>query len=175
MTKGIIMATEKKQDIQIKGSNKDKTGSVPMHPLLEIEKAFDRLVGNGWPISWHLRDIPMTADAFTFEGARLPKLNVIDRKKEIVVRAEVPGINKKDIDVSLNENLLTIKGETSSEKKEEKGDYHRHEISSSSFARSITLPGKVIESKIKASLKDGVLEVTLPKNGVQKKKSITVQ
>jgi HSP20 family protein len=163
------MATEKKQDIPVKSE------SPLMHPLLEIEKAFDRLVGNGWPISWHLRDIPMSMDAFTFEGSRAPKLDVIDREKEIIVRAEVPGINKKDIDVSLNENLLTIKGKTSSEKKEEKGDYHRHEISSSSFARSVTLPSSVTESKITASLKDGVLEVTLPKNGSSKKKSITVK
>lgn len=167
------MATQKK--IPVKGSNKAKGESLMLHPLLEIEKAFDRLVGKGWPMSWHLRDFPTAVNSFEFEGVKIPKLDVIDRDKEIVVRAEVPGIDKKDIDVFLNGNLLTIKGESSSEKKEEKGDYHRHEISSSSLARSVTLPSSVIESKVTASLKDGVLEVTLPKNGASKKKTITVK
>ena len=106
---------------------------------------------------------------------RLPSLDVIDRDTEFLVRAEVPGIEKKDLNVTLADNILTIKGHTDNENKVEKGDYYRHEISSSSFARSLTLPGSVVESKIIASLKDGILEVKLPKLESSKKKSIAVQ
>ncbi|MGZ8983592.1 MAG: Hsp20/alpha crystallin family protein [Methylotenera sp.] len=86
-----------------------------------------------------------------------------------------PGIDKKDINISLTDNLLTIKGQTSSEKKEEKGDYYRHEISKSSFARSVSMPGAVDSSKTVASLKDGILEITLPKLESSKRRTITVQ
>jgi HSP20 family protein len=106
---------------------------------------------------------------------RLPSLDVVDRDNEILVRAEIPGIDKKDLDISLTDNLLTIKGQSSSEKKEEKGDYHRQEISRSSFSRSVMLPGAVDASKASSTLKDGVLELTLPKMETSKRRSIKVQ
>lgn len=163
------METENK-DVEV------KTESRLMHPLLEIEKAFDHLIGNGWPISWRLKDLPTPdkANFLNLSDTRIPKLDVINHEKKIVVRAEVPGINKKDIDVSLSDNILTIKGETTSEKKEE-GEYHTHEISSTSFARSVALSSPVIEAEITAALTDGVLEVTLPKAKESKKHPIDVK
>ncbi|OGV76408.1 MAG: heat-shock protein Hsp20 [Methylotenera sp. RIFCSPLOWO2_02_FULL_45_14] len=144
-----------------------------LHPITSMEKAFDRFFGRRWPSLWS--DIPAVDTLFEFEGLRLPSLDVIDRDAEVVVRAEIPGIEKKDINISLADNVLTIKGQTSSESKEEKGDYYRHEISSSSFARSVSLPGNVDESKVVANLKDGILEVTLPKSESSKRKTIKVQ
>jgi len=91
-----------------------------------------------------------------------------------VVRAEVPGIDKKDLDISITDNLLTIKGEIRTEKTEEKGDFHRHEISTSSFARSVTLPGPVDASTANAALKDGILEITFPKPESSKRRNISV-
>ena len=117
----------------------------------------------------------MVDTLFEFDGLRLPSLDMIDRDAEIVVRAEIPGIEKKDIDVSIANNVLTIKGQTKSESKEETGDYYRHEISSSSFARSVSLPSDVDESKIVANLKDGILEITLPKHESSKRKTIEVK
>ena len=87
----------------------------------------------------------------------------------------MPGIEKKDLDISLTDNLLIIKGQTSREKKVKKGDYYWRELSSSSFARSVTLPGAADSSKATANLKDGVLEITLPKMEGSKRRSISVK
>lgn len=181
------MTTKNKQNIRVtedvpvsKGKVTKSTSSVIRHPITEMERAFDRFFGRGFPSLWRGRDFP-TIDSlfgdnlFEFSGQRLPNLDVVDRDNEIMVRAEVPGIEKKDLNISLTDNILTIKGQSRTEKKEEEGDYHKHEISSSSFARSLTLPGTVDVSKAAASLKDGVLEITLPKAESSKKRNITVK
>lgn len=177
----------KEKNIQIsestaksKDNAKQSAASVIRHPISEMERAFDRFFGRGFPSLWRGRDLPAIdtlfgEGLFDFGSQRLPNIDVIDRDNEIVVRAEVPGVEKKDISISLTDNLLTIKGETRSEKKEEKGDYHRREISSASFARSFTLPGTVDSGKAAAALQDGVLEITLPKVEASKKRNIEVK
>jgi HSP20 family protein len=104
----------------------------------------------------------------------MPKLDIIDRDDEVLVKAEVPGVAKEDIEISLTGNLITIKGETHKEEKEEKGDYYRCEISRGAFSRTATLPAEIDDSKAKAVMTDGVLEVTLPKVEKAKKRSIKV-
>lgn len=162
----------KKENIQVK-NNEPKESVSLRHPTLEMEKVFDRFFGKswGWPTVWHMHDLP----AITLEGARLPKVDLIDRKNEVLLRAELPGLDKKDVEVSLNDNILMVKGQTKTEKNEEEGEYHRHEIQSASFARSISVPSNIDASKITAELKDGVLEVTLPKTKSSTKKTINVQ
>lgn len=181
------MATKNKQNIRVTENapaSKDKavksTSSMVRHPIAEMERTFDRFFGRGFPSLWRGHDFPtidslLGGNLFEFSGQRLPNLDVVDRDNEIMVRAEVPGVDKKDLSISLTDNILTIKGQSSSEKKVEEGDYHKQEISSSSFARSFSLPGTVDASKAIASLKDGVLEVTLPKAESSKKRNITVK
>jgi HSP20 family protein len=171
-----MMRTKNKTNIPITtGKEVAKTSWPDIHPIADMERAFDRLFGRSWPSLWRRNDLSVLDNMFEQEGLRLPSLDVIDRDADILVRAEIPGIDKKDLNVSLTDNLLTIKGQSSSEKKEEKGDYHRHEISSSSFARSVTLPGAVDASKTAASLKDGILEITLPKVESSKRRNIAIQ
>lgn len=165
-----------KQDIPVTtGKKAAGTALSPTYPTSELERIFDRFFGNSWPslLRWH--DTPLLPGWPGERDLRLPSLDVVDRDNDILVRAEIPGIDKKDLDISLTDNLLTIKGQSSSEKKEEKGDYHRREISRSSFARSVTLPGSVDSSKANATLKDGILEITLPKLESSKRRSIAVQ
>jgi HSP20 family protein len=164
-----------KGNIPVK-SNESKASSevsALKHPILEMEKAFDRFFGNswGWPTAWHMHDFP----TIEIEGTRLPKVDLIDRKNELLLRAELPGLDKKDVEVTLNDNILLVKGHTNTEKKEEEGEYHRHEIQSASFARSISVPSNIDASKIVATLKDGVLEVTLPKTNKSTKQTINVK
>ncbi len=140
----------------------------------EMERAFDRFFRRGWPSLWRWGGMP-TWDLPELEASRSPNLDVIDRDNEILVRAEIPGIEKKDLNISLTGNLLTIKGQFTSDVKDEKGDYHRHEISSFSFSRSVALPGEVDTAKTTASLKSGILEITLPKAESSKRRTITVQ
>jgi HSP20 family protein len=106
---------------------------------------------------------------------RLPKVDIVDQENEIVVRAEMPGVEKRDLDVSLTESTVTIKGQTSHEEKEEKGEYYRCEISRGSFSRTVALPGEIDTEKAKASFKDGVLEMKLPKQARSKRRSVTVE
>jgi HSP20 family protein len=94
---------------------------------------------------------------------KTPHVDIIDRDKDIVVRADVPGVKKKNLDVSLTDNTITIKGSTSEEKKEEDGNYYRSETVKGSFSRTLSLPSDVDSSKAKSSFKNGVLEVIVPK------------
>jgi HSP20 family protein len=103
---------------------------------------------------------------------KVPKVDVVDRENEIVVKAEVPGVEKKDLDISVSDNSVTIKGSTRREEKEEKGDYDRREISVGSFSRTVALPAEVDGNKAKANFKDGVLELTIPKAEKAKRHSV---
>jgi len=118
-----------------------------------------------WP-SWSELEAP-------FEG-RSPRVDVIDRDEEVFVRAELPGVKKDDLDVSLAENVLTIKAASGQEAEEEKGDYHRREISRGEFTRSIRLPVNVDAKNVKANFADGVLELNLPKSVPSERHSIKV-
>ena len=108
-------------------------------------------------------------------GVKLPRVDIIDRDAEVVVRAELPGVDKKGLDVSLSDNMVTLKGRTRHEEKEEKGDYYRSEITTGSFARTLTLPGNVDSARAKASFKDGILVLTVPKVEPSKRHSVPVE
>lgn len=109
------------------------------------------------------------------EGAWLPAIDVSETTSRLVVRAELPGMSRDDIDISLQDNVLTLKGEKKQEKKEEKENFHRLERSYGSFSRSFTLPVGVKAEDVQAAFKDGVLEITLPKveEAASKKIAIT--
>jgi HSP20 family protein len=171
-----IVMNNLKEDIPVTGEDQaSEKASWPAlkHPILEMEHAFDRFFGHDWAVMRPLGDF-FSFNRLDDKGFRTAYLDLVDRDNEIFVRAEVPGLEKKDIKISLSDNLLTIKGASSLEKKEEKGDYHRHEITSSSFSRSVMLPVSVEPSKALATLKDGVLEITLPKLEASKLRNIEV-
>jgi HSP20 family protein len=109
------------------------------------------------------------------EGEWLPSLDVSETKSDLVVKAELPGMEAKDIEISLNEGLLTIKGEKKQEREEKEEGYHLIERSYGTFTRSIRLPKDVQSDKIKASFKNGVLKVILPKSEEAKKKEIKIK
>jgi HSP20 family protein len=110
------------------------------------------------------------------QGIFSPKIDVTETDKDIRVRAELPGMDDKDIDVSLNKNTLTIRGEKKAEKEHEGKAYYRMERSYGSFCRTIPLPVEVNMDMIEARLKKGVLTVTLPKSAraVEKSRKISV-
>jgi HSP20 family protein len=142
-----------------------------LSPFEEMDRMFDSFFRRGWMRPWRF-EWPGFPE-LTLPEMKMPKVDVIDRENEIVVKAEVPGVDKKDIDISVGEDTVTIKGETHHEEKEEKGDYYRCEISRGAFARTVALPAAVDGAKAKAAFKDGVLELTLPK--IEKAKRHTVK
>ena len=109
-----------------------------LSPLEDMERMMDRmdrmmegLLPRRWMPSFDW-DWPSFGRLAPFEG-RFPRVDVIDKDDEIIVRAEIPGVEKEDLDVSLSENMLTIKGTTKHEEKEEHGDYFRREMSRGSW------------------------------------------
>ncbi len=110
-----------------------------------------------------------------FRGEWAPFLDVSETKESIVVKAEVPGMEPKDIDISLTNDVLTIKGKKEQDKEESEENFHRIERSYGSFSRSIRLPRGVHSDKIKASYKNGVLKITLPKSEEAKEIKIKVE
>lgn len=146
----------------------------PLTPFEELEQLMEAF----FPRPAWMRPMwerPMWGELMASMEARLPKMDVIDREGEIVVRAELPGLSKDEVEVSLIGDELVIKGASRHEKvADEKGRYHRREISTQSFARSITLPAEVDAEKASSSFKDGVLELILPKRQVVKEHKITI-
>lgn len=105
----------------------------------------------------------------------LPALDLTETKDSLVVKAELPGIDPKDISIDLCGNILTVRGEKKEEKEEKEESYHLVERSYGSFVRSVRLPVKIEEDKIKASYKDGILKITMPKAEEAKKKEIKIK
>lgn len=110
-------------------------------------------------------------------GSFYPDIDVTETDKEIKVSAELPGMDDKDIDVSLTKNALTLKGEKKEEKEEKKKDYYRMERSYGSFSRTIHLPVEIDTEKAKAQFKKGVLIITLPKTtkAIKETKKISIK
>jgi HSP20 family protein len=140
----------------------------PVSPFGEVDRLFDSFFGRRWPLGFGW-DLP-----FAERSELGPSVDIIDRDDEVVVRAGLPGFKKEDIEISVSGNLLTISGETGSEEKEEQDDYYRSEISHGAFSRTLALPVEVDESKAKASMKDGMLELTLPKIERARRRTITI-
>jgi len=109
-----------------------------------------------------------------FEGEWAPAVDVLEDENKVVVKAELPGMSDKDIDVNILNNTLTIKGEKKKEEEKKDQSYYRLERSYGAFQRSVTLPSAVAADKAKASFKNGVLEIEVPKKEEAKPKQIKV-
>lgn len=115
------------------------------------------------------------ARASQFLSGAAPAVDVYEDKENFVVKAELPGMKKEDIDVSLHDGMLSISGERKSEENAEKGEVYRSERFFGRFQRTVALPTTVDAAQIKAQYQDGVLTVTLPKAEEAKPKQIDVQ
>jgi HSP20 family protein len=100
----------------------------------------------------------------------MPSVDIFEEGDDVVVKAELPGIRKEDIDVNMTDNTVSISGEKKKEEKVEQKNYYREERSYGSFTRSFRLPVEVHTDKAKASFKEGVLEIRIPKTEEAKKK-----
>ncbi|MGE0081971.1 MAG: Hsp20/alpha crystallin family protein [Thiohalomonadaceae bacterium] len=149
----------------------------PLSPVEELDRLFEDFFGQRWPRAW-MRPFrfehPTWADLTAGLG-KSPRVDVVDGATEIVVRAEVPGVAREDLDVSISEDTVTIRGHSHREEKIEAASYYRAEISRGEFARTIALPSAVDASKARAKLENGILEITLPKVEKAKRHSIKVE
>jgi HSP20 family protein len=103
-----------------------------------------------------------------------PAVDILETEGEIVVKAELPGMDRKDITLHLEKNVLTLKGERRFEKETKDENYHRIERSYGAISRAFSIPATVDEEKIRADYKDGVLKIALPKKENVKPKQIRI-
>jgi len=134
--------------------------------LLSLTDELDRFFHEGW------RGFPDRD--FLPERVWSPAVDLYETDENLVVKAELPGLDKKDIKLTLSDGLLTIAGERKQEKETKGKNYHRVESSYGSFQRAISLPVPVQADKIKADYKRGVLEIILPKAEEAKTREIQI-
>lgn len=143
-------------------------------PFEEMEKRFEEFFKRPFSMfgpSW------MPRMKFPEMGVISPEMDIFEDGNDVVVKAEMPGIKKEDIEVNLTDDTVTVSGEKKKEEKVEKKDYYRVERSYGSFSRSFRLPKEVQSDKAKATFKDGVLEIRVPKTAeaISKEKKLTIE
>jgi HSP20 family protein len=134
------------------------------NPFSVLQQEIDRLFDG---FSQNFREFP--------PRDMMPKMDVGETDKEIEITAELPGLEEKDIQLNLADNVLTIRGEKKNEREETKRDYHLVERSYGSFTRAVQLPDGVNGDGIKAVMAKGVLKVTVPKPAPAQTKKINIQ
>jgi len=140
----------------------------PFKEMEEISDRFNRFFGRLPALRESVRE------ALTFADW-VPTVDVSEDDKEYLIKAEIPGVDKKDVKVTMEEGVLTILGDRKQEKEEKEKKFHRVERSYGKFVRSFTLPEEIAEDKLKAEFKDGMLFVHLPKSERAKPKAIEVK
>lgn len=128
-------------------------GITPWRPFRELEE-IERLPA--WP-RWRWWRIPLE------EMAWAPSIDMYEKEDSFIVRAELPGVNKEDVDISMSGDTLTIKGERKAPADVKAEEYECCEVCYGSFSRSITMPAAVDSDKIEATYENGILEIRLPK------------
>lgn len=141
--------------------------SVAASPFVSLQREIDRLFD----------DFTRGFSAFAGSGtnALMPSMDVSETDKEIEITAELPGLEEKDVQINLSDNLLTIRGEKKAEKEQKDKNYRLLERSYGSFERTLELPQGVSPDAIKANIAKGVLKVTIPKPAPAQAKKIEVK
>ncbi len=146
--------------------------SQELEPFRSLRQEVDRIFDDffrGWSRPW-------TSGWLTpMEGGFTPSVDLKETDKEFVLTAEVPGVSKDELDVTITEDSVTLRGERRQEKEEKNENYHYRETTYGAFQRVIPLPGEVVAEKAKAKLKDGVLTLVLPKAQPSKAKGVQVK
>jgi HSP20 family protein len=131
-----------------------------------MERLFDEMLGRGL---WR------TAEERPLRGTWVPAINNLEREDAIVIQADLPGLKAEDVEVTVEEGILSIRGERKLEEVNEGETYHRVERLYGSFERTFTLPNSVDTSKIDARFKNGEMLLTLPKREESKPRSVKIK
>ena|SRR3990167_4744471 len=139
----------------------------PFRDLNLLQDRMNRLFEDAGRSAWR-NDEPVAATTWS------PAVDIFETDGDIVVKAELPGMERKDIALHLENNVLTLRGERRFEKETKEENYHRVERAYGGFSRSFSIPATVDEEKIRADYKDGVLKIVLPKKEQAKPKQIKI-
>jgi HSP20 family protein len=138
----------------------------PYRDLLATQKEFDRLFREAFTPGFSKGEISTRTWA--------PPVDIFENENNIMLKAELPGVDPKDVEVRVEDNTLYLKGERKFERETKEENYHRVERSYGSFARSFSLPNSIDAEKVAAEYKDGLLTLTLPKREEAKPKTIRI-
>ena len=138
----------------------------PFSNLLTAQRDFDRLFKEAFN--------PFVSEGDLSTRTWAPPVDIYENENDIVLKAELPGIDPKDVEVKVEDNTLYLKGERKFEKEVTNESYHRVERSYGSFARSFSLPNSISTDKVKAEFKDGLLTLTLPKREEAKPRTVKI-
>src|SRR5271155_1161586 len=142
----------------------------PFRELTTMQGRLNRLFQDNWT-----NPAPMTRESESLlSGSFVPPVDVYETDHDILVKMEVPGIDQKDMDIRLENNVLTVKGERKLEKEEKEENFQRVERRYGAFTRSFTLPNTVDTESVKADYEHGVLKITLAKRAEAKPKQIKI-
>ena len=141
----------------------------PFQDLLAIQERMNRLFDETLQRNRSRDEEDISA------GLWSPPVDIYETENEIILKAELPEIDQKDIDIKIEDNTLTIRGERKFEQETKKENYHRIERAYGKFSRSFSLPNTIDQEKIKATYKDGILKLVMPKKEETKPKQITVE
>jgi len=159
-------------------SKKEISTSTESSPILsktgllsfdDFDHFFNDFLSNRWPrlLDWNTPNLSPTS---------FPRVDIIDHDQSIEVQAALPGVKKEDVSVSIQHQTITISTTSKEEKKEEEpGKYFRREISHGQFQRTLALPENIDDEQAKASFKDGILTVTIPKTEKSKNKHLEIE
>lgn len=147
----------------------------PEHYFGEMERFFDRFFRRPFSVTAPAAGLGDFFGDYPRLGEISPTVDIFEEGHDLVLKAELPGIKKEDLTVTVTENSITISGEKKREEKIEKKDYHWIESSHGSFSRSFRLPGNVNADEADASFKEGILEIRVPKTREAGEKKISVK
>lgn len=142
-------------------------------PLLGMEELVESLFSRPWmePLGWRR---PLLAELEGFE-MKFPRIDMVDRDSELLVRAELPGVKKEELEVTIADDFLTIAVHREVSEKEEAENFYRAEMARGAMERSIPLPVSVLGDKAKAEMKDGILELVIPKASKVSRHTVNVR
>lgn len=144
--------------------------------IIKVNPLFADLAGAA--NRWHClfgRDDLWETDDLVAAGDWVPAVDILEGENEIVIKAELPGLEAKDVTIAVENNVLILKGKRHAETEVKKESYHRMERSYGAFCRSFALPAALDSDKAKADFKDGVLTITLPKKETVRGRPIEVR
>jgi len=138
----------------------------PFNNLMTAQREFDRLFKEAFT--------PFYGEGELSTRTWAPPVDIYETENDIVLKAELPGVDSKDVEVRVEDNTLYLKGERMFEKEVKSESYHRVERSYGTFARSFSLPNSISTDKVKAEFKDGLLILTLPKREEAKPRTVKI-
>jgi len=159
------MATQ----VPVKKMQETRKGELthPLDMFEEMEQWAERM----FPLAW-MRPLQRERPWW---GGTIPQVDIIDRESELIVRAAVPGFGKDEIEITSTADAVTLRGCAEREEKEEKGEYYRHETRREDFLRTVHLPCLVDDTRARATFKDGMLELVLPKVEPAKRHTVKIE